>query len=99
MQRFVMADIFRECAQVHEFGAGTGFNLIALARLMPQKLYWGYDFVFPAVQLISDAGVSLGLPVRGAWFNMAKPTAIELPKDSGVLTFGSIEQLGGSEAF
>jgi hypothetical protein len=99
MQRTVLAEAFAGCASVHEFGAGTGFNLVALARLEPKRPYWGYDFSFPAVQLISDAGQMLGLPVRGAWFNMAKPVDMEFGPDAGVLTFGAVEQLGGSEAF
>lgn len=99
LQNGPIADAFKDCTHVYEFGCGTGFNLVALAKLMPGKTYTGLDFSFPAVQLVNEAAQVFQLNLRGAWFNMARPSDMALAGNAGVLTFGAVEQLGGSEAF
>lgn len=95
----VIATTFRECEAVYEFGAGTGYNLVRLAQILPHTVFCGFDFVPSAVELIRLAGSKLNLPIGADLFNMALPSSMHIPANTGVLTFGAIEQLGGSEAF
>lgn len=99
MQKNVLAEVFKDCSTVYEFGAGTGYNLVALARLLPRATFRGYDFVPPAVDLLNEVGFQLKLPITGGVFDMAHPVHNPLNLRCGVLTFGAVEQIGGSEAF
>ena len=89
-----IGDFMAECSSIHEFGCGTGFNLLALKRRYPNKSAIGYDFSPAAVALTEDAGRELG--VKGYTFDMAKPEIWPpaLGDNAGVFTFGSVEQLG-----
>jgi len=99
LQRGILAPLFADCDSITEFGCGTGFNLVALGRVYPQKALYGFDFSHAAVQMTAEAGKVFGVDILTAEFDMAtlKPIEYTLGKDAGVFTFGSVEQLG--EAF
>lgn len=86
---------------VYEFGCGTGFNLVALGQLFPEKNLYGLDFVPSAVELVNRVGASTGLRLTGRRFNMVSPDpSLRLADRSAVLTIGSVEQLASQfEAF
>lgn len=77
----------RDCDNIYEFGCGTGFNLNALRYLLPNRGLFGFDFVQPAVDLVREIGLKADI------LDMRNPGPHVMPKDSGVFTFGSIEQL------
>lgn len=102
LQRGVLAPLFSDCASITEFGCGTGFNLVALGRVYPQKPLYGFDFSEFAVEMTAEAGKALGVNILTAYFDMKtlEPFPYTLGKDAGVFTFGAIEQLGsGFEKF
>jgi len=81
---------------VYEFGCGTGFNLVELARLYPDKKLFGLDFVPASRDLVNKLGKSYNLNLTGDLFDMINPNEeIHLYSNSAVMTFGSIEQLAG----
>lgn len=86
---------------VYEFGCGTGFNLVALAQLYPEKRLYGFDFVPSSRDVVNKIGEVYGWNIRGRLFDMTTPDeSVEIAPNSAVLTFGSIEQLAGKfEAF
>lgn len=85
---------FADVGSVHEFGCGTGFNLVLLGQMFPGKPLHGLDFVESAVALVNAIGAETGLPLKGHLFDMTSPDqAYALPQDAGVLTFGALEQL------
>lgn len=94
LQRGILAPLFSDCVSIHEFGCGTGFNLLALSRVYPGKPMYGYDFSSAAVKMTNEAARLLVADIRAAEFDMAHPGRVALGIDAGVLTFGSIEQLG-----
>ena len=89
-----IGDLMIECESIHEFGCGTGFNLLAIKRRYPTKSVHGYDFSVAAVALTEDAGRQLG--VQAHIFDMADPERWKphLGANAGVFTFGAVEQLG-----
>ncbi|OGV65690.1 MAG: hypothetical protein A2498_08625 [Lentisphaerae bacterium RIFOXYC12_FULL_60_16] len=89
------------CPSLHEFGCGTGLNLVLCADLFPAMELHGLDFVQSAVDLVHAIGVAEGRRLQGHLFDMRHPDRnVRLKPGSGVLTFGAIEQLAGDfEAF
>jgi hypothetical protein len=83
-----------DCAHIAEFGCGTGFNLVAMAQRLPGKYFVGFDFSPAAVELVNQVGWALQLPIVAYPCDMLYPGPALLP-DSGIFTFGAIEQLAG----
>lgn len=81
---------------VYEFGCGTGFNLVALAQLYPDKRLYGLDFVQSSVDLINKIAECYKYNMSGNLFDMISPnTEFSLKDNSVIFTIGSIEQLAG----
>lgn len=86
------------CENIHEFGCGSGFNLVALALMMPEKAYVGVDRSAVAAQIVREAAAALDLPILSGEFDMLEPRGT-LPLGAGVFTFGAMEQLGRFQTF
>ena len=86
---------------IYEFGCGTGFNLVALAQLYPDKILHGLDFVSPSQELVNKIAQVHGWNITGHLFDMRSPDEkFEIADNSAVFTIGTIEQLAGDfEAF
>jgi len=85
-----------DASAIYEFGCGTGFNLVAASELFPGVPLVGLDFVKASRDLVNRIGAIRQLPLTGRLFDMTQPDEdLTLPRDTAVLTMGSIEQLGG----
>jgi SAM-dependent methyltransferase len=85
----------KEWTSVYEFGCGSGFNLLALAELYPDKQLWGMDWVESSVQLVTLTGESRQLSLKGRQFDFFAPdSTIELGRESAVITIAALEQVG-----
>ena len=93
MQKWIAAWL-EDCGHIAEFGCGTGFNLVALAKMFPDKYFTGYDFAQSAVDLVHQVAWALNLKIDAKGFDMKYPVEW-MPDNSGVFTFGAIEQLAG----
>lgn len=81
---------------IYEFGCGTGFNLVALAQLYPDKILHGLDFVSPSRELVNKIAQVYGWNITGHIFDMKSPDEkLEIADNSAVVTIGAIEQLAG----
>lgn len=81
---------------VYEFGCGTGFNLVTLAQLYPEKRLYGFDFVPSSRDLVNKIGEVYSWNISGHLFDMTSPDkSVEIVPNSAVLTFGAVEQLAG----
>jgi len=79
---------------IYEFGCGTGVNLVALAKLYPQKKLYGLDFVSSSVKLVNKIGKVYKWNISGHLFDMIKPDNIfKMDENSAIFTVGAIEQL------
>jgi len=87
---------FQKVTSIYEFGCGTGFNLIELARIYPQTKLYGLDFVKASSELVDQIAESYKLNMVGGIFDMISPSeSFLLDKNSAIFTFGSIEQIAG----
>ena len=96
LRSFVYQTYFTELDSLYEFGAGTGFNLLHFSKLNENLNLIGTDFVESAVELMREVGKDFNLKLESHVFDMLNPASSELriKKNSGVVTFGSLEQLG-----
>lgn len=80
---------------IYEFGCGTGYNLVMLANMFPDKKFVGLDWAKSAVELVNLIGITQKKNIHGRLFNMYAPdSSLRLTKDSAVLTIGALEQMG-----
>jgi cyclopropane fatty-acyl-phospholipid synthase-like methyltransferase len=81
---------------IYEFGCGSGFNLVALAQLYPNKVLHGLDFVSSSVEIVNKLAQLYGWNMAGHLFDMRSPDEnLEIAGNSAVVTIGTIEQLAG----
>lgn len=87
-----------DITELHEFGAGSGWNLAAAAGELGGHLKLiGSDFVPSSVNLLASLGPRLSLSLEAREFDMLSPNSeYDLPRGAGVLTFGALEQLAGN---
>ncbi len=86
---------FHNFDTIYEFGCGTGFNLVALSQLYPEKRLYGLDFVHSSVNLVNKIAEHYGYNMTGHLFDMISPEPFNLIENSAMFTIGSIEQLAG----
>tara|TARA_A100001015_G_scaffold2039_1_gene2777 strand:- start:11253 stop:12215 length:963 start_codon:yes stop_codon:yes gene_type:complete len=86
----------REIKNIYEFGAGTGHNLIELAKIFPEKKLYGSDFVASAVKLLKIVSKKHNINLQSFLFDMKSPNKkIKLLNGSAIYTSGALEQLSG----
>ncbi|OHB76552.1 MAG: hypothetical protein A2Z25_17975 [Planctomycetes bacterium RBG_16_55_9] len=93
---WLFKEYFQEFDAVYEFGCGTGFNLVALAQLYPEKRLHGLDFVRSSVELVNKIGEAYEWNITGHLFDMLSPDeSLRIEPESAVFTIGAVEQLAG----
>jgi hypothetical protein len=96
LRDWVFRHYFSKYDAIYEFGSGSGFNLVALARLFPDKEIVGSDFVPSSCNLINEIAKRHKLHLQGFLFDMIHPdSAFQIKPESAVFTSGAIEQLAG----
>lgn len=92
---WIFSKYLREADSIYEFGCGTGFNLILLAQIFPEKKLYGLDWIPASKKIIDLVAKKLGYPMKSRAFNMLKPDySFRITKNSAIITVHSIEQLG-----
>lgn len=86
----------KSCSSILEFGCGTGHNLIALRRVLPNTQLVGLDWVESSQLLVNEISATLkDYMMTSKGFNFFEPDfTFDLPKNSGVLTVAALEQTG-----
>ena len=93
-RQWFLENYFSDFDNIYEFGCGTGFNLLTASEIFPNKSLYGSDFVQSSVDLVNTIAKSKNIQLSGSLFNMLNPNyEYKIKKNSGVFTFGSIEQL------
>ena len=89
-----LEEYFHDVDNIFEFGCGTGFNLIRASELFPEKHLFGSDFVQSSVDMVNKIAAVKNINLKSELFNMLQPNNdYKIPNNSGVFTFGSLEQL------
>lgn len=87
---------FSGVENIYEFGCGSSFNLAKIAVMFPLKRLYGLDFVQPAIDLVGLIAEKYDFKMEGVFFDLLFPNYdLEIKPNSGVLTFGTLEQLAG----
>lgn len=97
MRYFLFIRYFKEINTLYEFGAGTGLNLVAASEIFPNMKLVGLDWAQSSVDIVSALQKKLHIPISGKKFNLFNPEKnYLLDKNAGVLTIGTLEQLGSN---
>lgn len=95
-RRWVFESYLSNIQNIYEFGCGSGYNLVELAKMYPEKNIVGLDFVPSVIELLNMIKEKTGLNIEGSLFDMIHPDFdLNIKPDSAFYTFGAIEQLGG----
>lgn len=88
---------FNSVKEVYEFGCGTGFNLLHVNKIFPEKKLFGSDFVQSSVDLVNQIASTKNIPLRGDLFDMLEPNySYNVSPNSAIYTFGALEQLASN---
>lgn len=100
-RKWLFATYFKDFKNIYEFGCGTGFNLVVLSKMYPDKNLYGTDFVKSSADLVNEIAKAHNLKLSGSIFDMINPDEkYKLKKNSLIFTIGAIEQLASKfEAF
>ncbi|MBI5606378.1 MAG: class I SAM-dependent methyltransferase [Deltaproteobacteria bacterium] len=80
---------------IFEFGCGTGYNLVIMNQLFPDKSIVGLDWTENSVKIADELGRRLKAQIKGKEFDFFRPDyGVEIPENSVVITLNSLEQLG-----
>ena len=79
---------------IYEFGCGTGHHLAYLADLYPGCRLVGLDWATSSQAILKELRERMGWNIRGINFDFFRPdTSLDIPENSGVYTFGALEQV------
>jgi hypothetical protein len=86
---------FSETSEIHEFGCGTAQNLVPAALIYPGRPLFGYDWATASRLIIEDMARYHHFNIQGRVLDMFAPDVdVTLAQGAGVVTIGSLEQLG-----
>ena len=79
---------------IYEFGCGTGYNLIILNSLFPDKKLIGLDWVPESKTIVDQIAKTYKINTKGIIFDMLNPDKnLSIESNSAVITLGGLEQL------
>lgn len=88
---------FADATAIYEFGCGPASHVAYFAETFPDKAVVGLDWAEASVRIIDAIASHYGWNVSGHRFDFFAPNhGIRLPKDTAVLTFGALEQVGSN---
>ena len=94
-RRWLFSKYLSNVNNIFEFGCGSCQHLPILSELFPNKKIHGLDWAPVTKEIIDQIVNKTGWNFEGHVFDMYKPYDIpELNSESGVFTFGAMEQLG-----
>ena len=95
LRLYLFQTYLADVSSIYEFGCGSGYNLIDLAHLYPDKKIYGLDWSKSSVEIATLLGENRNLLVKGHLFDFFAPDySLEIPSNSAVLTMCALEQIG-----
>jgi len=86
-----------QCHNVYEFGCGTGYNLVIMARLFPNMSLTGLDWASSSVKLVETIASAYRFNLKGKRFDYFDPDySLTIGDNSVFITLNSMEQLGNN---
>ena len=85
---------FNGTDNIYEFGSGSGFNLITLSDIFPDKKLFGLDFSKNAIKIVNKVSEMNKLKIESLYFDIINPdNLLKLKTNSAVFTVFSLEQV------
>jgi hypothetical protein len=86
---------FEPYDSIYEFGCGSGFNLVVLAKLFANKKLYGMDWAAPSRDIVNKLAEVHGWKMEGRLFDFFAPDpGLTISPNSVVFTIGALEQTG-----
>lgn len=94
-RRWLFARAFSGVEAIYEFGCGSGQHLPVLKELYPETSLHGLDWAEASIRLIQKLNEDQEWSINAHQFNLFEPDyGLDLGDKDGVLTVGTLEQLG-----
>ena len=94
MRHYILMEYFNDCSNIFEFGCGSGQNIVAMTELYPEKQIHGLDWTQASVDIMNHISEKYNSNIKGHLFDICSPNYnLEIPKDSGIITIGCLEQI------
>lgn len=94
LKKFIYTKYFSNVDNIYEFGCGTGYNLVNLAELFPDKKLFGLDFVPAVVKLLAEIQNHYHYNISGNLFDIRTPNRnFNILPNSAIFTFAALEQV------
>jgi hypothetical protein len=94
-RKWLFLKYFSKAESIYEFGCGSADNLVLLSKLFPGKQLYGYDWTRTSGKIIDLLRTAKNLNINGGCFDFFQPDKnVDFNANSGVLTFGALEQTG-----
>ena len=86
---------FLNFKNIYEFGCGSGHNLVVLAKIFPDKNFFGTDWAEESKHILSVISKKYGWNIKGSQFDFFNPDYnLKILPNSLVYTSAALEQLG-----
>ena len=93
---WVFKKYLADVKSIYEFGCGPGYHLAYLAQMYPDKNLFGLDWARSSQEILKLLAAHFGWKITGKKFDFFQPDHdVVLAENSGVFTFGALEQIGG----
>lgn len=92
---WLFSKYFKDVENIFDFGAGTACHLELISRIFPKKKLYGFDWSPYTKKIIDLLRNKKKLNIFGNtfdFFNINKK--LKIPLNTGVLTYGALEQVG-----
>lgn len=97
LRYYLFSKYYKGINTLYEFGAGTGLNLVAAAEIFSEMKLVGLDWANSSVEIMDVLKNKLQINISGKRFDLFNPDKkYRLEKNSGILTIGTLEQLGSN---
>lgn len=97
IRAYLFNKYFKRIKTFYEFGAGTGVNLVAASEILPKVKLVGLDWTDSSTAIMNLLREKLKINLFGKKFDLFNPDKkYRLEKNCGVLTIGTLEQLGNN---
>jgi len=94
-RRWIFQKYLSDVNAIYEFGCGSCQHLPILVELFPDKEIHGLDWADASIKIIDKLVHDKGWKLQGHTFNLFAPDDNLTPtKNSGIITLGTMEQLG-----
>lgn len=95
LREWIAETYFENIENVCEVGCGPAHNLVAFAKIYPDKNFVGTDWATSSQAIIKLIAEHKGIKIEGARMDLFNPDAnFKIRPNSAVITFGCLEQVG-----